>query len=43
MSRFVAAHAIQGANVLVGEAERVLNLTLAEKPADVAASLLRFE
>jgi acetyl-CoA synthase len=38
MSRFVAAHAIQGANVLVGEAERVLNLTIADKGPDTPVS-----
>src|SRR5512133_3033166 len=38
MSRFVVTHAIQGANVLVGEAERVLNLTLADKGPETPVS-----
>lgn len=38
MSRIVATLAIQGANVLVGEAERILNQTIADKGADTPVS-----
>ena len=38
MSRIVASLAISGANVLVGEAERILNETIAAKGIDTPVS-----